>query len=36
MASIISKIDDESFSVDVPIRLIGSEYYIKNMLMKRQ
>ena len=29
MASIISKIDDESFSVDVPIRLIGSEYYIK-------
>lgn len=29
MASIISKIDDGSFSVDVPIRLIGSEYYIE-------
>ena len=29
MASIISKIYDGSFSVDVPIRLIGSEYYIE-------
>lgn len=29
MASIILKIDDGSFSVDVPIRLIGSEYYIE-------
>ena len=29
MASIISKIDDGSFSVDVTIRLIGSEYYIE-------
>lgn len=29
MASIITKTDDGSFSVDVPIRLIGSEYYIE-------
>lgn len=29
MARVISKTDDGSFSVYVPIRLIGSEYYIK-------
>lgn len=29
MARVISKTDDGSFSVDVPIRLIGSEYYIE-------
>lgn len=29
MANTISKIDDESSSIDVPIRLISSEYYIK-------